>query len=161
MENKKKNTIIIVIIVVVVLLLLLFFIFGRSNGGSGSNTVSLNKTLKVSDNGIELKATSVEEYVHDEFPGEGEYVKVSLSIVNTSSSSVNLNPLEFYVENADDSASAMVLFTIDNQIDLDEIGPNETITGDLYFNIDYADSGLKLKYSPMSSSDSDYYIELN
>ena len=164
MENKKRNTIIIVIIVVVVLLLLIWFLTsGSGDGGSATGTVGMNEVLKTKE-GTEIKVTGVEEYVRDEFPSQGNYVKVSLTITNTSSETVNVNVYELNLENGNgDSASAFSAFSVDNKIELGDMAPNETLTGDLYFRVDYTDSGMKLEYLPVLSNGDvgNYIIELN
>ena len=40
------------------------------------------------------------------------------------------------------------MFSVDNMIELGDMAPNETLTGDLYFGVDYTDSGMKLEYLP-------------
>ena len=139
-----------------------------SNSDSSKNE---NSVYKVGDvihfEGEEIKVTNVQRNYNtgNEYskPASGkEFVKVTVTIKNTSNSNISVNPLEFKIQDSNGAQKSLASesYIIDDKFDSAELIPGGTKTGSIIFEVPKNDAGLKLIYEPNAFSGEQISIKL-
>ena len=83
-------------------------------------------------------------------PQEGnEFISTNLTVTNTSSQPININPLDFKAEDSSGvRRNAQTVVGLPGAVSVGSIAPNGELTGNLVLEAPQGDPGVKLVYEP-------------
>lgn len=128
---------------------------GEESADSGSEKTTFAINEAISFDGKEVTVTGVERNWDsgNEFitPESGkEYVKVSVTIKNSSNSQISYNTYDWKMKDStgDIQSPDSVVYTVDGALSSGELAEGGTKTGFLVFEVPSGDTGLVLQYEP-------------
>jgi Domain of unknown function (DUF4352) len=101
---------------------------------------------------IDDEALEVNEVQHDYRPSSGsssplpgdEFIRVNVTVSNESSTPQPYNEFYYKVEDTKGLQRGVSLIPVSEGFTVGDLGPGETVTGNIVFDVPQGDSGLKL-----------------
>jgi len=152
-----------------VLVGLIVFVAGLVSGGSNTNQAQ-NKEYTVGEPAsLNDRVLTVNEVQHNfvpsstERPQQGnEFIWVNITLANTSSSAIDVNPLDFWVQdpNGVQRNAEPIQQVTDALNNPGTVAAHETLNGNLAFQVSQGAMNLKLVYKPHTFSGDTITVDL-